>query len=275
MNGITPATTPLVTSPKQKLLFGGARALDWSVHFWFLVTLIGQWIFAWYIVSTYWLPQDGGSQSRWDSLEADYGFAFLAHVGLAIGIFAAGPLQLIPQLRARFPRFHRWSGRVYLVSVAIASAGGLYMIWVHSDVGGVGVQLGTSISALLAAFFGWRAISFARAHKFNLHRRYALRLFIAGASVWFFRIQLMLWLMISGGKGIDPETFHGPALVVVSFTQYLVPLLVLELYFVAAAASNRKKMAFATLLTVLTLVMALGLYVTTISMWFPSLATTA
>lgn len=88
--------------------------------------------------------------------------------------------------------------------------------------------------------------------------------------VWFFRIQLMPWLMVRGGKGIDPETFHGPALVAVSFTQYLVPLLMLELYFMATkSSSDRQKIAFSAGLVFMTLLMALGLYAASAGMWFP------
>ncbi|GAA2525152.1 DUF2306 domain-containing protein [Winogradskya humida] len=37
-----------------------------------------------------------------------------------------GPWQFIPKLRARFPRVHRVSGRVYLISVVAASAAAAY-----------------------------------------------------------------------------------------------------------------------------------------------------
>lgn len=258
-----------------KPLVTGVQVLTWAAHLWFVVMLLGQWIFAAYIITTYWLPSDPSAPARWGSLTQAYGLAFIAHVGLALGIFAAGPLQLIPQIRAYFPRLHRWNGRIYLFSVAIASISGLYMIWFHSDVGGIGVQLGTSFSAVLTAFFGWQAIRFAKARDYFQHRRYALRLFITGASVWFFRIQLMLWLMVSGGKGINPETFHGPALVAVSFTQYLVPLLMLELYFIAAkSSSDRQKIAFSAGLVFMTLLMALGLYAASAGMWFPKMGAT-
>jgi hypothetical protein len=273
MNGWTQTLDTLVAPEAQPHLFG-ERALQWSVGLWFAVTLIGQWIFAWYIITTYWLPLGADAPARWDSLTPDYSFAFIAHIGLALGIFAAGPLQLIPQLRANFPRFHHWNGRIYVFSVAIASISGLYMIWLHSDVGGIGVQLGTSFSAVLSGFYGWRAIRFAMARQYIQHRRYALRLFMTGAAVWFFRIQLMLWLMISGGKGIDPETFHGPALVIVSFTQYLIPLLMLELYFVAAKdAGNPIKIVFSTGLFIMTLLMVMGLYAASAGMWFPNVGT--
>jgi hypothetical protein len=99
---------------------------------------------------------------------------------------------------------------------------------------------------------------------------------MTAAAVWFFRIQLMLWLMLSGGRGLDPETFHGPALVVTSFTQYLIPLLVLELYFsIQRSGAPRAKLIFSAALASLTLLMALGLYATTAGMWFPAVPETA
>lgn len=248
----------------------GERWLNNSARWWVGIALLGQWVFAWYIFNTYAIAPAQGAPARWDDLPLIYAAAFIVHVGLALGIFVGGSLQLLPIIRARAPGFHRWNGRIYLFCIAIASISGLYMIWFHSDVGGLGVQIGTSVSALLAFYFGWHTIRYARMGNFSAHRRYALRLFITASAVWFFRLQLMLWLMLSGGKGINPETFHGPALVVVSFTQYIIPLLLLEFYFAASASQkNWRKIVLAIVLTLMSLLTALGVYAASIGMWFP------
>ncbi|QXP44925.1 hypothetical protein FM038_25960 [Shewanella eurypsychrophilus] len=67
---------------------------------------------------------------------------------------------------------------------------------------------------------------------------WAIRLFIVMGGVWFFRIGLMLWLMIHQAPvGFDPKTFEGPFLSFLGFAQYLIPLAVAQLYF-AASDSN-------------------------------------
>jgi hypothetical protein len=37
-------------------------------------------------------------------------FAVATHVTSAVMVMLAGALQLIPQIRSRFPAFHRWNG---------------------------------------------------------------------------------------------------------------------------------------------------------------------
>jgi hypothetical protein len=50
-------------------------------------------------------------------------------------------------------------------------------------------------------------------------------------GVWFFRVGLMLWLVLNNGPvGFDPKTFRGPFLDFWSFADYLLPLAVLEVY---------------------------------------------
>lgn len=246
------------------------KTLFWSTRIWFFVTVFGQWVFTGYILAYYWLPS--GDSEIWNDFSSGYNLAFIAHVTLALAIFVGGPLQFIPSLRNRFPQFHRWNGRVYLFSVLATSAGGLYLIWVHGTVGGLGVQLGTSASALLVGVFAWQAVRCAINRDFQSHSRWAIRLFIAAAAVWYYRLQLMLWLVFSGGRGINPETFEGPALVITSFTQYLIPLAALEIYFHVkengGAQAHAALVAGLILLTALTLV---GTFLAAMGMWLPLL----
>ncbi len=46
--------------------------------------------------------------------------ALVVHLAMAALVTFGGPLQLIPQIRAHFPAFHRWTGRAY---IAVASVG--------------------------------------------------------------------------------------------------------------------------------------------------------
>lgn len=115
--------------------------------------------------------------------------AVAAHLLLAVIVMLAGPLQLIPQVRAHMPVFHRWNGRTYLVAVLLTSIAGLYMLWVHGTVGGLVLAAGQSLDALLIIVFGIFALRAAVARDFVTHRRWALRLFMVVSAVWFFRAQ--------------------------------------------------------------------------------------
>ena len=76
--------------------------------------------------------------------------------------------------------------------------------------------------------------------------------------------------MLTGGIGIDWETFTGPFLYVLGFAQYLLPLAMLEWYFYCQRkASPGVRVAYASTLFVLTLVMTLGIFTATMGMWLP------
>jgi hypothetical protein len=54
-------------------------------------------------------------------------FGLLPHIfGGTLALFA-GPLQLWTGLRRQYPRFHRWTGRVYLLGVSIAVCAAPYL----------------------------------------------------------------------------------------------------------------------------------------------------
>ena len=127
--------------------------LQRAASLWFLVAVLGQLIFVVYIVAFYGRGVLAGDLALWNQvLAAGYvpgntmgNTALAVHLLLAAVITIAGPLQLIPRVRARVPRFHRWSGRVYMVTACIMSLTGLYLIWVKGGVvGGVVQHTGTS-----------------------------------------------------------------------------------------------------------------------------------
>ena len=95
---------------------------------------------------------------------------------------------------------------------------------------------------------------------------WALRLFIAVNGVWFFRVGLMLWLIVwQAPVGLDPQTFTGPFLYVLSFAQFLLPLAVLEIYLRA----RHRGALLALGLVLLSLATAGGIFGATMMMWLP------
>ena len=53
--------------------------------------------------------------------------AMVIHILIAAVVTLGGPLQLIPRVRASFPAFHRWNGRVETTTVVVTSITGLYL----------------------------------------------------------------------------------------------------------------------------------------------------
>jgi len=244
---------------------------------WFVVTVVGQLFFAFAIASFYTLTALRGDYHGWNFT---HGFvpgvtkgnwAVVMHLASAAAIMLAGAAQLVPQIRSRFPVFHHWNGRIYMLAVVTLSAAGLYMTWFRGSVGDLPQHLGGTLNAILMWLFAAMALRYAMARDFKTHRRWALRLFLVVSGSWFYRIGFFLAIVLNKGPfGFDPSTFTGPFPTFMSFANYLFPLAILEIYLRAQDRPGAlRRMATAGLLFVLTLVMAGGLLAVTMAIWVP------
>src|SRR5580698_3849858 len=252
-------------------------ALKAAARFWFVVTVLGQLVFAFTVASFYALTAVRGDYHKWNFTNGYVpGFsmgntAVVMHVASAVIVMLAGAVQLVPQIRNRFPVFHRWNGRVYILTAVTLSVAGLYMTWIRGSVGDLSVHLGSTLNAVLIWLCGGMALRYALARDFRTHRRWALRFFLVVSASWFFRIGFFLSLLVNKGPfGFDPTTFRGPFLTFMSFAQVLIPLAVLEIYLRAQDGPGAlRRMATAGMLFVLTLVMCAGLFAVGVTQWVP------
>lgn len=263
-------------------LFARSSNNNWLSHsakMWFLVTVFGQWIFAFYVAMFYGGASFAGDFAKWNKV-MPHGYipgdtigniAVGMHLLLALVVLIGGPLQLIPQIRKLAPKFHRINGRIYILTALVLSVGGLFMVWTRGVAGGDIGKYSISLNAILIIVFACLAVYFAIKRDIKTHRRWAIRLFIVMGGVWFFRIGLMLWLMIHQAPvGFDPKTFEGPFLTFLGFAQYLIPLAVAQLYFKAAESKkNQNKIIMSVALTLLTVAMAGGIFSASMGMWLP------
>lgn len=257
------------------------KALQGSAVFWFVVAVIGQWLFVAYVASFYGGAALGGRFERWNEvLVGGYvrggtvgNVVLAAHLLLAVIITVGGPLQLIPWLRARALPFHRWNGRLYILVAFTISLAGLYMVWTRGAAGGPSLRIGISLNGvliLICAALAWRQ---AMARRIDIHRRWALRTFLLVSGVWFFRVGLMCWILANQGPVGIGRDFDGPFVRFWSFGCYLVPLAVLELYLrTRDHAGPGGKVAMACMLVVLTLATALGIFGAAMGMWGPRMS---
>jgi tetratricopeptide (TPR) repeat protein len=255
-------------------------ALKTAVRFWFVVTMFGQWLFAFYILSFYGSGAARGDLAAWNKV-LPHGYvpgatmgnaAVVGHILFAALVNLAGALQLMPWVRSRFPTFHRWNGRVYLLAALVMAVSGFYMAWFgRALVGDASQHLVISINALLILVCGAMALRYALARDFRTHRRWAIRLFLVMSGVWFFRVGLFLsFILFRGPVGFDPKTFTGPFLTALGLAQYLLPLAVFELYLLAQERGSRAgRIAMACGLLVLTLGIGAGIAGVTSGVWMP------
>ena len=258
-----------------------SKALRAAARLWFMAAVAGQWLFAVYVAAFY-----GGAALRsdwaaWNKalprglIAGDpWGNASLVvHLFLAAVITFAGPLQLAPQIRALAPSFHRWLGRLYVATAFVVSATGLAMLLTRGTVGDASQHLAVGLNAAAIMACATMAWCHARGRRFAAHRRWALRLFLVVNGVWFFRVGLMFWLVVNQRPvGFDPESFEGPFLTFLAFAQFVVPLAVLEMFLRASERGSAPvRIGVATLLCVLTMAMAIGVFAAFAGMWWPRL----
>ena len=256
-------------------------ALKAAAWFWFGVMLIGQLLFAVSVAAFYGHAAWRGQWQSWNHTMT-HGYVPGDHLGnVAVGIhllsavivIAGGAVQFVPQLRSRAPRFHRWNGRLYILSAFTVSLAGLYMMWARGTIGDLAQHIGTSLLAVAIIVCAVMALRRAMARDIGAHRRWALRLYVVVSAALFIRAGFTLGgLLAQGVAGIDPSTLSGGFLTFMSFAQYLVPLAVLELYFRALAGGGTAgRLAMAGGLFTVTLLLGAGIAAASVAMWVPAI----
>jgi hypothetical protein len=253
------------------------KILDWTTTTWFVVAVFGQLFFAAYVAMFYGGTALNGELDRWDDVGYQEGntvrnIVIMLHLLVAMTIMVGGPLQFIATIRQRYPVFHRWNGRVYVTLTALGGLSGLYMIWTRQLDAAQVNRTAMSLEALLIVVAGFLVYRFAVKRKMQQHQEWAFRLFLVASGVWFFRVLLMFWFMVTGGLWIDADTFTGPFLEVLAFGHYLLPLAVYELYLLAKRRGGvYGRYAMAGLMVVCTLITAIGVFAAAMGMWLPEM----
>lgn len=246
-----------------------------SVLLWFIVVLVGQWIFAIYVglyhgslIATKGLQGMGETHMPNGYIPGDpFGNMILAvHLITAVVIIGGGPLQLIPQLRINIPKFHRVIGRLYIFFVFIGALIGLYLTWSRPmpAFSSIYQLVAISIEAVLIIWFAILALRFAILRKTGDHQKWALRLFMVGSGVWSLRIGYMVWNFLEGIFDFRWKPFFD----VWSFGSFLIPLAVLELFFLSKT-KPQLKIPLAIVILFFTIFMMLGVFLATSTMWLP------
>ncbi|MBO9658540.1 MAG: DUF2306 domain-containing protein [Chitinophagaceae bacterium] len=257
------------------------RLLKYSTRSWFIVTYLGQLIFAYYILMLYWTSTAAGEFENWNKVNPHFyrkddlagNIFFALHVLLAAIVTVLGPAQLIKTVRNKWPRFHRISGRIYIYSAFLISLAGLYLALVRGAVGGPFSTVNMSINGILIIVCALFSVRYAKQRNIRLHNQWAVHLLIAMSGVWFFRVFFMLWMVIFRAPvGFDPKTFTGPFLYVLDVFVYIFPQAIAALYFKAKfSGSPSAKYMFSFLLLLITLATLVGVSGAAAGMWLPRL----
>jgi hypothetical protein len=269
------AAAILSSSPARTAL--GIDPLKASAALWFAIAATGQWLFAYYVVGVYGGNFAAEGLAGFAKTPLLHGYvagdtagniASAAHILLAMVVHGGGPLQLIPWIRRRAPVFHRWNGRAFLVAAVISSLFGLYLQWVRDAHMGFADVAGNTVTAALIFVFAAVALRHAMARNIDVHRRWALRLFLAASAVWFIRLGSYGSQILERVFAIE---FVPQVDVSMNALKLLVPLGMLELYFWAQRRAGARRMAVAALMLVMAVLTAVGIYGAATIKWLPAL----
>jgi hypothetical protein len=249
-----------------------------SATLWFIVAAAGQWLFAGYVVIVFGTRVVADGLAGLAQFRLLHGYvagdtpgniASTAHILLAILIHGGGPLQLVPRIRNVAPAFHRWNGRAFLAAVIVSTVLGLFLEWGRNAYLGLPDIGGNTVASLLIFVFAALALRHARARNFDVHRRWALRLFLVASAVWFIRLGSYGSQLLERAFAMEFAPAYYESL---NATKIVVPLGMLELYFWAQrSAGMRGRTAVATVIFVMTVLTAVGIYAAAIIKWLPAI----
>ena len=158
----------------------------------------------------------------------------LTHAIVAPFALLTGPFQFLPGLRARRPRLHRWTGRVYVTACLVAGLAALATAPFAS--GGPIAGTGFGILALLwvsTTFAAWRA---AVARKFDLHRllmRFSYAMTFGAVTL---RLQIPMGFMLG-------YTSYAAMSVWLAYTSWIPNVMVVALYSLAKGTPRQSLVA--------------------------------
>lgn len=256
-----------------------AQALSLAAKSWFAIAAAGQVIFFAYQALFYGPTALSGDYAQWarnDNLIDGYtagdglgNLGFLSHVLLGAAITALGILQLIPAVRRRFPQAHRWCGRAFLVLSIAAAIGGLALVWLRGTQTTIVAALGISLNGILILAFAAAAWRAALRRDIAAHERLAFCLWLCVSGVWFLRVGMAAFGIITFGLLRLKEPPFALAFSIWSFGSYLAPLAIYALYRAAKSGPAPVRAAMAGLLFFLCLLTAGGVAGMTIGQWGP------
>jgi hypothetical protein len=284
--GETAPRTPAIVrrslprNPVMPAASAPSRALSSGAAFWLATALLGQAAFIAFIALFFGDALASGDLAAVNDKPHITGYApgdllgnvqFLGHALLGGLVTLAGLWQLVPALRQRWPAVHRWNGRVFLSVALVVTLTGFSLVWLRGSRLGIGSDVSISLNGLLIVAFAVLAWRSARRRDFATHRRHALRAWLLVNGVWFLRIGIMLAGLLLTPLGIRID-YQGPVFIGVSIASWLLPLVVLELYFRAERSRHAAaKVAMGSLLGVFAVLTLAGSAAAAAFMWWPVL----
>ena len=126
----------------------------------------------------------------------------LLHVIPGILFMVLGPVQFSKKIRANYPVYHRWAGRLFVTACVIIGFSGLTMVIVF-PFAGLNEQLSIFSFAALFLYSLSRAFGHIRRKEIAAHREWMIRVFSIGLGISLVRILILVLLLTTNIQQID------------------------------------------------------------------------
>jgi uncharacterized membrane protein len=176
-----------------------------------------------------------------DDLFAQYPGLTLVHILPGLLFMVLGPLQLSARIRARHLQWHRWSGRVFVISGLVIGISALVMSFAMPAIGGVNQAAATTLYGVFFLFALGKAFWHIRRREVALHREWMIRAFAVGLAVATIRPIIGIFFATSRLTRLTPHEFFGIAF----WIGFTVQLIAAEAWIHATAPQNEIRSAFA------------------------------
>ena len=239
-------------------------------------------IFGVYILGFYLASYLMGNLENWnlgtlpglyDSQNTKSTFGMGLHFAAGGLILVLGCIQLLQSVRINYPAWHRWIGRIYVVSCLATAIGGIFFILFKGTVGGLSMDIGFGFYGVLmfiSAILTWKH---AANRNIELHRAWALRLFILAIGSWLYRIETGLARIFLGSLG-HTKDFQGTTDMIMNFFFYVPNLILLEIYLKCkwTIKQNATYVLLIIIIWICTFLVAFATYFLLFKKWIPNLS---
>jgi hypothetical protein len=146
-----------------------------------------------------------------DDLFAHHPILTLVHIVPGMLFMILGPLQFSSTIRTRHLRWHRWSGRVFVICGLVIGISALVMSFWMPAIGGVNQAAATTLFGSFFLFAVCKAFWHIRRRAIVLHREWMIRAFSIGLAVATIRPIVGVFFATSPLTDLTPREFFGIA----------------------------------------------------------------
>ena len=144
-----------------------------------------------------------------DDLFAHYPILTLVHIVPGLFFMILGPLQFSSTIRARNLRWHRLSGRIFVICGMVIGLSALVMSFAMPSIGGFNQAAATSLFAAFFLIALCKGFWHIRRREIALHREWMIRAFSVGLAVATIRPIIGMFFATSRFSGLTPHEFFG------------------------------------------------------------------